>query len=201
MPLEHRQTPTRRGALLSALASAGTVASSVFWPALAGDGPPPLGNGRHQFTEIDPVQPLPALALPDRHGKPTPLRSNASVTLIHIWATWCPACRPDLAALQEAWRARPPFAILTICTDEWPPAALEHFLRIEALEGVPVLLDPGGRAVTGRQPDGTASPIQPIALPMSYVVDRDGGVRGYVAGVIDWGGADARALLAFYERA
>ena len=64
-----------------------------------------------------------------------------------------------------------------------------------------MLLDPGGRGVTGRRPDGTASPIQPIALPMSYVVDRDGGVRGYVAGVIDCGGADARALLPFYELA
>ena len=169
--------------------------------ARAAGGPPPLGNGRHQFTEVDPVRPLPAISLPDRRGRLRPLRPAAGrVGLLHIWATWCPACRAELAALRDALDggALAAGALVTVATDEGPPATVERFLQAAGLADLPVLLDPGGRTLIAPGLDGDPFAVPPLAVPITYLADASGGVRGYIAGPVDWRGADARALLAFY---
>ncbi len=205
---------TRRTA---SLGLAGGLASALLpsGPAAA-EAPPSLSNGRHQFTEVDPVRPLPAIALPDMRGRlqqlpPAPGR----VGLLHIWATWCPACRAELGALRHLTHdgvtrdgvtrdgvtrdgVLAVADLVTVSTDEEQPAAVERFLRDAGLADMPVLLDPGGRRLTAPRPDGSPSAVQPVALPMTYVTDAAGGVRGYIAGPIDWQSADAAALLAFY---
>jgi hypothetical protein len=37
-------------------------------------------------------------------------------------------------------------------------------------------------------------------LPISYLIDQQGRVRGYIAGAVDWGSDAAKDLIRYYTR-
>src|SRR5512138_1470931 len=51
-----------------------------------------------------PNHPAPDLALPQLASAPVTLRDlRGQVVLINIWATWCPPCRAEMPAIQQAF--------------------------------------------------------------------------------------------------
>ena len=51
-----------------------------------------------------PDHPAPDLALPQLDGTQRTLRDlRGQVVLINIWATWCPPCRAEMPAIQQAY--------------------------------------------------------------------------------------------------
>ncbi len=132
--------------------------------------------------------PAPDFTLPSLDGRRVSLADfRGKVVLLNFWATWCQPCReemPSLQALWESYRDRS-FAILAVAADRGSLRPVKKFADRHGLD-FPVLLDADGR-VRGR--------YEVYALPMSYLIGRDGRISGRVPAARDWNGAAARALI------
>jgi cytochrome c biogenesis protein CcmG, thiol:disulfide interchange protein DsbE len=121
-----------------------------------------------------PNHPAPDLALPQLDGTQRTLRDlQGQVVLINIWATWCPPCRAEMPAIQQAYveyRARG-FIVLAVNQRE-DATAITSFLEQHALT-FPILLDRDGQA---------SATYQASALPSSFFVDRRGVIRAVYHG-------------------
>lgn len=180
---------TRRLALQASL---GLLAG----PALAEKRLPQFRTARYQFIELDPVEPLMPLAMQGLDGKPATARPvPGKVNLVYLWATWCPVCRITLPRFERqlagfrAWDVE----IVSISTDERDLAHVREYLGRLGVKRLPVFHDRAGKALA------TAGSGQPLStaegLPMIYLLDRRGGVRGYMLGEADWASTQAMALL------
>jgi len=180
---------TRR---LAVQASLGLLAG----PGLAQARLPQFRTARYQFIELDPVEPMAPLTLDGLDGKPAVARPEpGKVNLIYLWATWCPVCRITLPRFERQLaelRARD-IEVLSISTDERELAQVRDYLRRLGIKRLPVFHDRGGKAIAA---SGTGQPLSATqGLPVIYVTDRRGGVRGYMLGEADWAMPAALALL------
>lgn len=180
---------TRRLALQASL---GLLAG----PASAERRLPQFRTARYQFIELDPVEPLMPLAMQGLDGKPATARPvPGKVNLVYLWATWCPVCRITLPRFERqlaGFRARD-VEIVSISTDERDLAHVREYLGRLGVKRLPVFHDRAGKALA------TAGSGQPLStaegLPVIYLLDRRGGVRGYMLGEADWASTQAMALL------
>ena len=121
-----------------------------------------------------PNHPAPDLALPQLDGTQRTLRDlQGQVVLINVWATWCPPCRAEMPAIQQAYveyRARG-FIVLAVNQRE-DATAITSFLEQHGLT-FPILLDRDGQA---------SATYQASALPSSFFVDRRGVIRAVYHG-------------------
>lgn len=95
------------------------------------------------------------LKLSDYQGKPV---------VVNLWATWCPPCRREMPALQEAQEANSDVNFVFVNQGE-DNAEVAHFLQQQQLQLDNVLLDIGvsvGQAVSSR------------ALPTTLFYDANG---------------------------
>ncbi|WP_186419604.1 TlpA disulfide reductase family protein [Bosea sp. CS1GBMeth4] len=163
-------------------------------PGLAEARLPPFRTARYQFVELDPVEPMAPLALLGLDGRPAVARpAPARVSLVYVWATWCPVCRIALPRFERqlaGFRTRG-VEILTVSTDDREPAHVRDYLRRLSVGRLPVFHDRAGKVLAAsRQPLSTAE-----GLPVTYLADRRGGVRGYMLGEADWTSTEGLALL------
>jgi peroxiredoxin len=184
--------PSRRLLLHASLAA-------LAGPGIARERPPVFRTSRYQFRELEPVQTMAPLRLQRLDGKPGVLAPvPGKVCLVYLWATWCPVCRIELPRFERqrgALRAAG-VELLTVSTDERERGAVARYLARIGAAGLPVFLDPAGRGITAPYAGGESSPFTLAeGQPVTYAVDRQGGVRGYLLGEADWMSADALALL------
>lgn len=180
---------TRRFALQTSL---GLLAA----PVLAQARLPQFRTARYQFIELDPVEIMTPLSLQGLDGKPATARPvPGKVNLIYLWATWCPVCRITLPRFERQladFRARG-VEIVSISTDERDWAHVAEYLKRLGVRRLPVFYDRGGKVVAA---PGTGQLLSNAeGLPVIYVTDRRGGVRGYMLGDADWASPAALALL------
>ena len=120
----------------------------------------------------------PSLALEDLEGRTHSLADyRGKVVLVNFWATWCEPCRAEMPSM-ERLRARlsaQPFAVLGVNMAE-PLSRIEKFTAALPV-GFTLLRDRDG---------ATAKAWRARVLPASFLVDRDGRVRYYVYGEVDW---------------
>jgi peroxiredoxin len=121
-----------------------------------------------------PDHPAPDFALPQLDGAQIALRDlRGQVVLINVWATWCPPCRAEMPAIQQAYatyRDRG-FTVLAVNQRE-DASAIAPFLEQYGLT-FPVLLDRDGQA---------SASYQANVLPSSFFVDRRGVIRAVYRG-------------------
>jgi thiol-disulfide isomerase/thioredoxin len=123
------------------------------------------------------VKKSPSLMLKSTEGRTVRLSDyRGKVVLINFWATWCPPCRaemPDLVKLQREYGKEG----LQIIGVTYPP---ERRARVRKLTrrlkvNYPILL--GTCAMkAGFSPDET--------LPLTVIIDREGTIRGSIAGIL-----------------
>jgi peroxiredoxin len=129
-------------------------------------------------TLTDPAplvdHPAPDLALPQLDGTKVALRDLAGqVVLINIWATWCPPCRAEMPAIQQAYAAYHERGLVVLGVNQREDAAaITPFLEQHGLT-FPILLDGDGQA---------SARYQASALPSSFFVDRRGVIRAVYHG-------------------
>jgi thiol-disulfide isomerase/thioredoxin len=180
---------TRRLALQASL---GLLAG----PSLAQERLPQFRTARYQFIEFDPVEPMAPLTLQGLDGKPDIARPvPGKVCLIYLWATWCPVCRITLPRFERQladFRARG-VEIVSISTDERDLAHVRDYLKRLGVRRLPVFYDQAGKVLAAA---GAGQPLSTAeGLPVIYVTDQQGGVRGYMLGEADWVSPAALALL------
>ena len=118
---------------------------------------------------------FPDVALYDLNGKKAGALSDfrESVVLLNFWASWCVPCRAELPILQKIARAREkdPVRILTINVDDKVPKA-EAYIKKYKLD-LPVY----------RVQPETVRRLNVVSVPVSFVLDKKGGLAGSWSGL------------------
>jgi peroxiredoxin len=108
---------------------------------------------------------------------------EGSILVLHFWASWCPFCRGEIPKLttltQPEWTERG-VAVLTVGLDK-DPDQLRRFLGEEDLP-YPVISDI-------EQSLFLADQYEVSAIPVTYVLGRDGRIRFRLVGQSDIMGA------------
>ena len=146
------------------------------------------GEMRKLVVHEAPV-PVPETEFTAADGAPTTLAaSNGRVRLVNFWATWCAPCRKEMPALDALQRAKggDDFEVITIATGRNAPEAIAAFREEAGITDLPNALDPKGRL---------AAAMGVAGLPVSVILDREGGEVARMMGDADWNGADAHALI------
>lgn len=192
---------TRRRALRGVGgALAATIVSRCPTTARA-DGPGLFASARHQFTLLRPVRIVPPVLLTRIDGAVVDFSSlRGKVVLVNFWATWCPACRSELPALErlQAAMGGADFEVVAISVDRDGAAIVAPFLKRLGIRRLPVYLDAAGRTWSKDGSDG--APFTLYGMPISYLINPEGRIEGYLAGDADWLSDDARSLIESYSR-
>lgn len=130
---------------------------------------------------------LPELRLPTVDGHLIEVRGDAGGLLLNFWATWCPPCRAEMAALERLHReyAGQGLRVMAVSVDTDRFLVQEYLLQTGL--SFPVVIDPSGAA--------TVQPFRVTAFPTTYQFDSAGRmVRGWV-GEVDWDSAAVRQAV------
>ena len=126
----------------------------------------------------------PALTLNDRSGTAVTLSSlRGRPVLVNFWASWCPPCKAEMAAIQAVYAAYAGQGFTVLAVDaayQDNSGDMNAFVENQRLT-FPILLDTTGQA---------AHAYQVTAFPSSYFIDPNGRVHHVVIG-----GPMAEALL------
>ena len=110
------------------------------------------------------------------------------VVLIHFWASWCPTCRGEMAALEAFYAKYGGKGVIpcSIGLGEKKETATSYLKNMTI--SYPVLLDPYA---------SSRKPFAVSGIPTYYVLDRKGVIRHKILGEADKQGLDRiiRALL------
>ena len=119
----------------------------------------------------------PSLTLESIEGRTVRLSDyRGKVVLINFWATWCPPCRaemPDLVKLQKEY-GRDGLQIIGVTYQPEPRAHLRSFTR-KLKVNYPIVLGT-------RETKAAFSPDE--TLPLTVIIDREGTIRGTIAGIL-----------------
>jgi thiol-disulfide isomerase/thioredoxin len=183
---------TRREAVASGIATLATVAAARW-----------LGKSRaaealHDFDDalfpIVPAQRAPALHFVADDGSERSLAQFAGQgVVLNLWATWCPPCVAEMAALDRMAGAvaGDGIVVLPLSVDRGGAPVVRRFYRSHALTHLGVWLDPDGVVMQEVRAEG---------IPTTLLVDAQGRLRGRLEGAVDWQAASTveklRAMLA-----
>jgi thiol-disulfide isomerase/thioredoxin len=198
-------TRMSRRAVICGLAGAAVVAAAKPTQAtLLSDGPPPFETARHQFNIVRPARKVPDLPLTRSDGSSTSFaKFRGKVVLLNFWATWCPACRVELPILDRLQRtmAGAGLHVVAVSVDRGDRRIVERFAREMQIRHLTVCHDPDNRIAHTRGSADREAPFALYGMPISYVVNRSGGVEGYMTGEADWLSEPGIKLLDYYLRA
>ena len=137
----------------------------------------------------EPVPPFQAQTL---NGRQTlvPHDYGGKVVALRFWADWCPYCRKEMADLQPVYqRLRGRGLEILAVNVAQDRDTIRRF--VDSLDiAYPVLLDPDGT---------TARAYGVRALPMTWLVDRRGILRGKIVGEASADIFEAKALALLDE--
>ena len=152
------------------------------------------------IIELRPLNEVPDLMLESIEGKQIALNTfRGKAVLVNFWATWCPPCRRELPLLDDLTRATPDqsLEIVAISIDHAGRPAVEGFLKRLGVAELRAFLDPLGRIA---KPVGSHAPTPFVfwGMPISYIIDREGQLSGYITGEVEWTSQQGRAFLEYY---
>ncbi|MDH5526693.1 MAG: TlpA family protein disulfide reductase [Nitrospirota bacterium] len=161
-------------------------------PAAAGPAPPENVSGA--LASLGMSAPRERLSAPEfrlftpdgAEGRLADYRGK--LVVLNFWATWCGPCVTEMPALEAVWNTyrEAGLVVLAINVDRGRLKAVRQFVARRGLS-FPVLLDPTGETRKG---------YEVAALPVTYLIGRDGRFMGKSLGAREWNGA---AQMAAFE--
>jgi peroxiredoxin len=132
--------------------------------------------------------PAPGFSLPDLTTATVSTGDfPGKVVLVHFWATFCVPCVGEMPELELLWQEyrEQGLVVLGIAADRGDERLVHEFAEKAGLT-FPVLLDPDGRV---------RNAYEVVALPMSYLIGRDGRISARAIGSREWNGPGGRELI------
>jgi thiol-disulfide isomerase/thioredoxin len=168
-----------------------------------GDTPsPPVFRGDSgQFVMLRPIDPAPDVSVRRLDGTAADLRSfRGKIVVLNFWATWCLPCIREMPSLDRlaAERANDPFAVVAVSVDRDGASVVRPFVSEHQLTHLGVYLDPDQRLGSLKDDHGVAGALPIYGLPISYIIDPNGGVVGYLTGAANWDSLEARRFLDYF---
>ncbi len=106
--------------------------------------------------------------LSDYFGKPI---------VLNFWASWCPPCKEEMPYFEDAYKQYPEVQFLMVnmtTSDRESLSAAKEYIEEEGYS-FPVLYDTKGEA---------AMTYVASSIPMSFFIDKDGGLVTYAVGML-----------------
>ncbi len=118
------------------------------------------------LTLRSPSAPLPDVTLYNLQGEPASLHSltTGQLTLINLWASWCPPCRREMPVLQAAQQRYPELRVLLANQGE-ETDLVRRYLTEQGLQFNFLLMDP--QTLLGQYAGSSG-------LPLTLLVDANG---------------------------
>ena len=146
------------------------------------------------FTLSAGPSPAPETTFRDANGNTLSLADFAGkILVVNFWATWCFPCIreiPTLDRLQGRLGAKD-FAVLAMSQDREGASVVRAFFTKSKVQNLKIYMDTNGEFAAAFAVQG---------LPTTLVLGRDGSELGRLAGIAEWDGRDARALIGFFLR-
>lgn len=142
----------------------------------------------------DPPQSVRALAFNAPDGTPMTLGDRRGKTLlVNLWATWCAPCREEMPALDALQKSAgdDKFEVVAINVDTGDDTKPKKFLADTGIEALGSYRDNTLGVFNELKTRGLA-----LGLPVTLLVDDEGCLLAHMNGPADWGGADAKRLIA-----
>lgn len=138
----------------------------------------------NRFTPIKPL-PLPSAVISSTKGQQSTLaelvksKNGKGPVLIHLWATRCGPCQPEMKELSESIPALTAkgVKVLAIAQEAEGLVSVPAFLRRHSLSDNGMYVDPTLALAQALVTDG---------LPSTFLVDSSGNVTGVHSGPLDW---------------
>jgi len=162
--------------------------------------PPVFRSNVGQFTLLRPLSAAPATPLIALDGATSDLsRYRGKVVVLNVWATWCAPCVGEMPSLDRLRATVNPaeLAVVAVSIDT-QGSAVRAYLAEHRLTGLTVWLDPDQRLVSRAAARIEAGALLVRGLPVTYIIDREGRVEGYLVGAAAWDSPQARNFLEYF---
>lgn len=169
--------------------------------AVEGERPPRLEGYSDQYRLLRPVRAAKLTPFRTADGEVIDLsRFRGMVVLLNFWATWCAPCAYEMPSLDRlaAEMVGAEFAIVPVAIDKTGLATVAAFYRDHGLDHLKIYFDPGQRTAYRDAENPNDAEFALYGLPMTYIIDSEGRVRGYISGAVDWQSDSAKALIRYY---
>lgn len=141
---------------------------------------PVLGPSRPTAPRVGALAPGFALKTPD--GKTLSLAElKGKVVIVNFWATWCPPCRAEMPALQDAQAEHEAQGLVVVGVDQQEDASLVQAFQQTRNYSIRFVLDADGKVARAYNVAG---------LPTSFFINREGVIEH-----TEFSGAMTRALI------
>ncbi len=146
------------------------------------------------FTLSVKPSPVPQTTFLDGNGNALSLADFAGkILVVNFWATWCFPCIreiPTLDRLQGRLGGKD-FAVIAMSQDRGGAKVVRAFYTKSKVKNLKIYVDPKGKF---------AAAFAVRGLPTTLVLGRDGAELGRIAGIAEWDGHDARALIEYFMK-
>ncbi len=140
-----------------------------------------------QVQPFQEIVPAPALSLEGVDGRPLRLEDlRGKVVFLNFWATWCVPCRQEMPTMERLYRdyRESGLAVVAVNFKEAKGEVKRFFEEFHL--NFPAVLDSEGNA---------ARAYAVRALPVTFLLSRDGLILWRAIGSRDWDSPDSRAYF------
>jgi peroxiredoxin len=171
-----------RGFILKKVLAVGLVVFALHGAASAADLFKAMGVLRPEIR-----MEAPAFTLRDVGGEQQSLSAfRGKVILLKLWATWCPNCREEMPSLEKLYeKFKSKGVVVVAVVIDGSVGDVKSLARKMGLT-FPILFDVDKKVRRA---------YEVTALPMTYIIGKDGKISGRLYGNREWEGKDPDALI------